>query len=135
MKWIKQSVALYFVIQIFCVSCATLNVDEIRNLHKTAFDPLELKPGYETNNLRIDLIRKTFTENVSDSVTETKDTPYHPLGFDIGNGLFYDINENLCLRLDFLLGYSSDKNFEIHEAYKGKNEPTQNNSACQQGSI
>jgi hypothetical protein len=114
MKWIKQPVRFYFAIHIVCVSCATLNVDEIRNLQKTAFDPVELIPGYETDKLRIDLVRNTFTENVNDSVTETKDTPYHPFGFDLGNGIFYDVNENLCLRLDFLLGFSEDENFEVH---------------------
>jgi hypothetical protein len=118
MKWIRLPVGFYFGIHVFFLSCATLNVDEIKNLHKTAFDPLELKPGYETNNLRIDLIRKTFTENVNDSVKETKDTPFHPFGFDLGNGIFYDINENLCLRLDYLLGISQDRNFVVHESYR-----------------
>jgi hypothetical protein len=111
-----------FLFTLLCISCATLNIDEIRDLHRTEFSRVELKPGYEINNLRIDLIRKNFTENINDSVTETKDSPYHPLGFDLGNGLFYDINENLCLKLDFLLGYSADKDFEIHESYRANHK-------------
>ena len=99
-------------------SFATLNISEIKNLVKSEFDSLRLKPDYETNNLRIDLIRQTYTESVNDSTTETKNTPYHPLGFDIGNGLFYDLNENLCFRIDYLLGISSNSNFEIKKINK-----------------
>ena len=114
--------AFVLLFPLFCISCATLNVDEIRDLHRTEFNPVELKPGYEINNLRIDLIRRNYTENVNDSVTETKDSPYHPFGFDLGNGLFYDMNENLCLKLDYLLGYSADKDFEIHESYRANHK-------------
>lgn len=120
MKWLKKPAGLFFFIQLLLIGCATLNVGEIRDLQKTAFDPPELKPGYEINDLRIDLIRQTFTENVNDSVTETKDTPYHPFGFNIGNGLFYDINGNLGFRLEFLLGFSADRNFEVHQVYRAK---------------
>jgi hypothetical protein len=94
-------------------SCATLNISEIKNLERIEFDSLKLSPDRETNNFRIDLIRQTQEETVNDSITETNDTPYHPLGFDLGNGLFYDLNENLCLRVDYLLGFSSDYNFEM----------------------
>jgi hypothetical protein len=114
----KHLVVSCFLFPLLCISCATINIDEIRDLHRTEFSQVELKPGYEINNLRIDLIRKNFTENINDSVTETKDSPYHPLGFDLGNGLFYDMNENLCLKLDFLLKFTADKNFEIHESYR-----------------
>jgi hypothetical protein len=122
MNRIKQSLCFYIAIPVLCVSCATLNVDEIKNLDKTVFHPLELKPGYEINRLRIDLIRRTYTENVNDSVTETKDTPYHPLGFDLGNGLFFDLNENLCIKMDYLMGFSADDNFEIHQVYRGNHK-------------
>jgi hypothetical protein len=122
MKWIKEPFGLCILFPLFCISCATLDVNEIKDLHRTEFNPVELSPGYEINNLRIDLIRRNYTENVNDSVTETKDSPYHPLGFNLGNGLFYDINENLCLKLDFLLGYSADKNFEIHESYRANHK-------------
>jgi hypothetical protein len=122
MKWMKQPIGFCFLFPLFCITCATLDVNEIRDLHRTEFSPVELRSGYEINNLRIDLIRKNITENVNDSVSETKDSPYHPLGFDLGNGLFYDVNENLCLKLDFLLGYSADKDFEIHESYRANHK-------------
>ena len=93
-------------------SCATLNISQIMNLEKTQFDSLCLIPDSEVNYLRIDLIRQTY-EDVNDSTT--KDTPYHPIGFNLGNGLFYDLNENLCLRLDYILEFSSDTNFEIQK--------------------
>lgn len=96
-------------------SCATLNISEITNLEKAKFDSLVLIPDWESNNLRIDLIRQTYEEKVTDSTKETKETPYHPVGFDLGNGLFYDLNENLCLRLDYIMGFSKDNDFEIQK--------------------
>ncbi|MBN2610192.1 MAG: hypothetical protein JXB00_01405 [Bacteroidales bacterium] len=79
------------------------------------FDSLSLIPDWEANDLRIDLIRQTYEEDLTDSTKETKETPYHPIGFDLGNGLFYDLNENLCLRLDYILDISKANDFEIHK--------------------
>jgi len=87
-------------------SCATLNVADIRNLDRTEFEPLTLMPDAEIHELRLDLIRQTYEHTVNDSTRETLDSPYHPLGFNLGNGLFYDLNENLSFRLDYLLGFS-----------------------------
>jgi hypothetical protein len=118
----KLTASLNAILFVICCSCTALNVNEIENLVKAGFEPLTLKPGKETNNLRIDIIRQTYTDNVNDSVKETKDTPYHPLGFDLGNGLFYDLNKNLTFRLDYLMDYSSESNFEIHKIRRpGKN--------------
>jgi hypothetical protein len=94
-------------------SCATLNISEIKNLEKMKFDSLTLNPNWEAHNLRIDLIRQTYEEDVTDSTKETKETPYHPIGFDLGNGLFYDLNKNLCLRLDYIMDFSKDDDFEV----------------------
>lgn len=96
-------------------SCATLNISEIKNLDNTKFNSLALIPDWEANELRIDLIRQTYEEDVTDSTQETKETPYHPIGFNLGNGLFYDLNENLCLRLDYIMGFSKDNDFEIQK--------------------
>ena len=109
----KNIAFILTIILLFLNSCATLNISEIKNLERIKFDSLELSPGRETNNFRIDLIRQNRLEIVDDSTTNIRDTPYHPLGFDLGNGLFYDLNENFCLRVDYLLGFSSDYNFEI----------------------
>jgi hypothetical protein len=90
-------------------------VNEIKNLDKVEFEPLHLTPDRETNDLRVDLIRQTHKERVNDSTRETEDTPYHPIGFDLGNGLYYDLNQNLSLRLDYLLDFSPDNDFEVHK--------------------
>lgn len=101
------------ILLILCSSCATLNVADIRNLDRTEFEPLTLKPDAEIHEMRLDLIRQTYEHTVNDSTRETLDSPYHPLGFNLGNGMFYDLNENLCLRLDYLLGFSDQDCFDI----------------------
>jgi hypothetical protein len=111
----KRTAITYSLMIILISSCATLNISDIQNLEKVKFDSLSLIPDMETNNLRIDLIRQTYEENVTDSTKETKETPYHPIGFDLGNGLFYDLNENLCLRLDCIMEFSRDNDFEIQK--------------------
>jgi len=115
-----RQIAIYTVMIILMSSCATLNISEIKNLEKMKFDSLTLSPDWEANNLRIDLIRQTYEEGVTDSTKETKETPYHPIGFDLGNGLFYDLNENLCLRLDYILGFSESDYFEVKEITRPK---------------
>ncbi len=111
-----RTLAFLFMIIIF-YSCSTLNPQEISNLKKTTFNPLQLRPGIETNDLRIDLIRQTETYNDTDSTTATRNVDYHPLGFDLGNGLFFDVNDNLCLRIDYLISASPD-NFNIKKTYR-----------------
>jgi hypothetical protein len=93
-------------------SCATLKIDEVKKLHKARFEPLQLMPAIEPNNLRIDLIRQTNISMVNDLTYETFDIPYHSLGFNLGNGLFYDLNGNLSLRVDSLLN-ADGHNFKI----------------------
>ena len=114
--------AIIFSVLILISSCATLNINEIRNLEKTEFDSLTLIPDWEANNLRIDLIRQTYEEDVNDSTTESKKTPYHPIGFNLGNGLFYDLNKNLCLRLDYILDFSEENSFEIQKTTRPVNK-------------
>ncbi len=111
----KRIAISYGLIIVLITSCATFNISEIKNLEKSTFDSLCLIPDWETNNLRIDLIRQTYVEDVNDSTKETKETPYHPVGYNLGNGLFYDLNKNLSLRLDYLLNFSTDNNFEIRK--------------------
>lgn len=111
----KATALFYALGLILSSSCATLNVMDIKNLEKTEFDPLFLIPDSEVNNLRIDLIRQTYDEDINDSITETKETPYHPVGFNLGNGLFYDLRNNFCFRIDYLLDFSPDMEFEIEK--------------------
>ncbi len=114
-----------FVIFIFILSsCATLDIAEIQNLNKITFDTLTLKPASEVNDFRFDIIRQTYEKQVNDSTKETKNTPYKTLGFDLGNGLFYDLNKNLCLRTDYLMGINPHKDYEfeiINRPIKNKN--------------
>jgi hypothetical protein len=91
---------------------------ELQNLEKIEFDTLQLKPEIEPNNLRIDIIRQTYREPLNDSTVENKLTSYHPFGFYLGNGLFYDLNNNLCLRIDYLLNCSDSQHFEIKRTFK-----------------
>ena len=93
-------------------SCATLNVSDIRSMNRVTFEPLSLQPALEASGLRIDLIRQTTDVQVNDSTTETHDTDYHPVGFDIGNGIFFDLNGNLSFRLETLLGVSGSECYE-----------------------
>ncbi|MDD4646576.1 MAG: hypothetical protein PHY99_11375 [Bacteroidales bacterium] len=96
------------ILMILGSSCATLSVTEIRNLNRIEFDPIKLNPDIETSDLRIDIVRSTESDT-----TSSHDLPYRPLGFDLGNGLYYDLNENLSFRLDELLGLSEKDGYEI----------------------
>jgi hypothetical protein len=99
-------------------SCfTTLNVKEIQNLEKIEFGSLQLKPEIEPNELRFDIIRQTYSKTINDSTLESKLTPYHPLGFYLGNGLFFDLNKNLSIRIDYLLNLSGCEPFEIKQLY------------------
>lgn len=91
----------------------TLDVNEIKNLNRVAFEPLQLRPGSETNHLRLDILRQTDETRVNDSTTTTEDEPYYPLGFDLGNGVFYDLRENFSLRVAHLLNFDGNDVFVL----------------------
>ena len=118
----RYSIFICVVFLFLFSSCASLNIKEIENLKKVEFDPLILNPEDETNNLRVDVIRQTYTDIITDTLGEIKNTPYSPIGFNLGNGLFYDLNGNICLRVDYLLGISPYENFEIRKT----NRPNKN---------
>jgi hypothetical protein len=94
------------ILMVMASSCATLSRSLNDQSERSEFESLRLNPGLEINELRIDLIRESTENQVNDSTVEEVDSDYHPLGFDLGNRLFYDLNDNLCLRLDHLLGVS-----------------------------
>ncbi|MFA8298561.1 MAG: hypothetical protein ACEPOV_00180 [Hyphomicrobiales bacterium] len=92
-----------------CVSCSNLILKEIQTTKRIEFEPLYVRPDIDLSNLRIDIIRQTETETsenvlTGEEETETKDVPYCFMGFDLGNGLFYDLNENLSFRVLDLFG-------------------------------
>jgi hypothetical protein len=84
-------------------------------MEKIDFESLKIQPDVEPNDLRVDVIRNYTYTYVNEYTSTMEAVPYHPLGFDLGNGLFYDLNGNLCLRIDFLLGLSPDLPFKIEE--------------------
>lgn len=108
------------ILIILVSSCATLSRTEISNLDRIGFEPLILKPGFESNDLRIDLIRQSYDNQINDSTVENQDQDYRPLGFDLGNGIFYDLNHNLSFRLDYLLGVSGEDCWSVQKISKRK---------------
>ena len=118
---IKTKIVKKIFIILLVYGCSIpFDITEINNIPKTKFDPVYVKYNYEIIDLRIDIIRQTETEHVNDSTTETVDVPYHKLGFDLGNCLFFDLNENLSLRIDKLLNFNSEGNFTLGRSYKKK---------------
>ncbi|WP_373515223.1 hypothetical protein [Persicitalea sp.] len=109
-----KSLLLTASLAIFTTACSTLNPKEIQNLNRVAFAPLELRPSVEPTDLRLDVIRQQTQYYIGNDL-QTMDVPDDPLGFDLGNGLFYDLNQNFSLRLDRLLDYASDEPFALRE--------------------
>lgn len=102
-------------------SCVTYqDLSEVKNLKRSTFEALQLKPVEEPNELRIDIIRQTREQNLNDSIQQTESMPYHPLGFDLGNGLFYDLNRNLSIRLEYLFNLSPGDTFTIQNIINPK---------------
>ena len=106
------------VIFIFSACSTPLSLLDINNLNKVEFEPLFISSACELLDLRIDIIRQTYEYQVNDSTNETKKVPYHKLGFNLGNGLFYDLNDNLSIRIDYLLDIDTKNNFEIEKSYE-----------------
>lgn len=98
-------------------SCTTLNQADIQRLEPTAFEPLTLRPNYELYDFRMDIIRQQESQMV-DSTMDTSDTPYHRLGFDLGNGLFFDLNENLSFDLLTLMEVDSHGELSVLQSFK-----------------
>ncbi len=92
--------------------CKTLDVNEIYMSKKVSFEPLELRPSVEPNFQRIDILRQQETSTAGD-VTVVSDVPYASFGFDLGNGLFMDLNHNISFRIDTLLRILPYENFVL----------------------
>ncbi len=95
-------------------ACSTLSTKEIQSLNRVAFAPLELVPSVEPTDLRLDVFRQVQTTySYIYKRLETTDVPNDPVGFNLGNGLFYDLNENFSLRINQLLGFADDERFVL----------------------
>lgn len=110
MKVNPGSILLFILI---VSSCKKLDIHEIKSIEKSPFDDLQLFPDYESNELRIDIIRRITVFYIDEDTYTEEPVPYHPAGLNLGNGLFYDLNGNLSLRIDYLLNFSADQSFEI----------------------
>ncbi len=116
---LSSGIFLMFII----ASCSKLPIHEVAQTEKRPLDSLKLSPAIEPNNLRIDLIRQSYQHMTLDSsYYETVEIAYNPLGFDLGNGLFFDLNDNLSLRLDQLLNFSTEQNFTLKQIARPKKD-------------
>ena len=97
----------------FIFGCATLNLSTIEEAARTDFQPLILEPHFDVYNIRIDVIRQTDESETDDSTTGTEERRYHPVGFNLGNGLFLDLNDNLSFLVPELLNVDPGENFTI----------------------
>lgn len=81
--------------------------------------PFRLKMGTELFNLREDIYRETTsretTSTSGETVTETVNVPYSPIGFHICKGVFLDLNENLTVNVAELFNYNESSKFQITE--------------------
>jgi len=105
---------LAFVISLlFVSSCATLNRSELKSVKRLKPDSLVLLPMLDVFEERVDVIReKTSADRMHNDQGETE-VPYHSAGFYLGNGLFYDLNGNLCLLPLKLLNLSPQEAFRV----------------------
>lgn len=110
----KNFKALYVILLLVLISsCATLNKTAILNSNKVQLDELTLEPDFDLYNLRINLIRQKTMEQEDDSTEHEIDVSYHCLGFNLGNGLFYDLNNNLSIKLTELFQIKTNGEFKI----------------------
>ena len=78
-----------------------------------SLDPIELTPDFDPYLLRIDLIRQTRCDGNDD----TQNVNYSRLGFRLGNGLFFDYNNNLSILIPELFGIVGLENFSIEDQF------------------
>lgn len=107
-----------FLLLILLQSCSQVFQKEILALHskKQDWELLRLEPMVDIYSLRLDLIRERENfANPNGVGGSTALAPYHRLGFHLGNGLFFDLNDNLCLLVPELFGLGREETFEIEE--------------------
>ncbi|MEM1323955.1 MAG: hypothetical protein AAGG75_27085 [Bacteroidota bacterium] len=101
--------ALALIVLCTLMGCQTamqpLYFNESTQLDSEVLAPLQLHPKTLHHDLRIDLM-------IDDGLVSFK-KPHHPLGFDLGNGLFVDINDNLFFRLDRMMEIGEQEDYLI----------------------
>jgi len=93
-----------------------INDSSSENTQKIDFEDLVLIPDYELYNIRIDIIRQT---EINPSTNETKNKPYYPIGFYLGNGIFVDLNDNVSFLVPKLLHIKNSENFTLEQRFHG----------------
>ena len=115
---------LLLSLALWTFGCSTINIHSVREHQQQSFNPLQLSPAFEHNSLRIDVIRQVtltydyygyYYDEYDYGYIEEEDVPYHPMGFDLGNGLFYDMSGNFSLRIDNLLDFDPEREFTINK--------------------
>jgi hypothetical protein len=123
-----KSIPLLIVLLLILTGCATINLADLpKEEDRVPFDPLEVTIAYDVYCIRLDLFRQTRTRTKrvrnadGDWVTktETEKVPYHFLGVDLGNGLFFDAHKNLSIDLIRLLKLDELEEFTIVSRPKG----------------
>jgi len=95
------------------ISCSKYYYKTITELEKQDFQESELTPEFDFFELRIDILRQVTTSVSSDNISTSEDVPYHPVIFNLGNGLIMDYNNNFCLSVTELLQIGKNENFTI----------------------
>lgn len=112
----KKALPLFAALFFCYLGCTPSRQLDIDHLESVSWGELKLEPGYELYDLRIDLIRQTDETSTTDTTgttTTIEDRSYHPMGFDLGNGLFFDLNQNLSLRIDQLAYIDDPHSFKV----------------------
>lgn len=110
-----------------CNKACILN-EEIKDKKFVNEEVIKAVPDFDLYKLRIDILRQTetvtetTTVGVNTTVDQTVDQEYSDLGFDLGSGLFFDLNQNLSLRVDKLFNINSNESFEVKYIYYSKKQ-------------
>lgn len=121
-----------FLLLTLLQSCSQVFQKDILALHnkEQEWELLRLEPMADIYLLRLDLIRERENyANPNGFGGSTVLAPYHRLGFNLGNGLFFDLNDNLCLLVPELFGLGREETFEIEE----QTSPRRSNSYAHTG--
>ena len=100
MRYLNLLLALTILLFWGCVSLDKVHIEN--RTQKMPLDPISITMDSEIYFVRADLVRDIHSDN------KRYIMPYHYLGIRLGNGIFLDLNENLCV--DLLEFYHIDKN-------------------------
>lgn len=107
-NFISKVLMLALIICCSCVSTSTITDAERQN-----FKPSVLSSGYDLTDMRIDIIRQTKDATDINGNTVKEDVAYSPIGYKLGNGMFYDLNGNLAFLISDLFNLTKDDNYSL----------------------